>query len=520
MEPCSIKVDTNTKVKIDGKDAIAVVPSTSTKVEAIANSVKAHSRSYQIVANDVYTIKRNSELEPWFSDQINNMIDGSDLASDVGDLDNRFTNFQDGVTLEIGYLKDKDNELAYNMSVLKTSNDMNTVAIQTLDTVKVSADEARAISNTTIGSWLNSGESAAWFDSRVSTVSNVAYSAAKSASTLTASINSQQDQLRAITSDIDVLQSQVDGKVETWFSTDNPVFADGTINPDIEPYKSWLAANDVARHSGDTYVYFEYDVNGNKRLLVTFRFGYDVDTQGAEWYVFEDDLASEAYQRALQAQDTADGKITTYYQTYPPTVNDNPELDLGDLWLDSDDGNKMYRFQGNPLAWTLVEDKRITASVTRLDEATVDVNGEARAKSSLSVEANGVIAGYVAESDGSTASFNIYADKFTVSDGTTSNQPLRIENGQTYFNGKVEFSSLEGATDLVRDYQLKDGTTVISGSNILTGYIKANRIDANYLSAISANLGTVTAGIMYNSGGNASNYTMKIDLNHGEIHIK
>jgi len=73
-------------------------------------------------------------------------------------------------------------------------------------------------------------------------------------------------------------------------------------------------------------------------------------------------------------------------------------------------------------------------------------------------------------------------------------------------------------------------TTTINGGKITTGSITASQIAASTitadklsvttLSAVSANLGTVNAGVMYNSGGNASTYTMKVDLNAGEIHIR
>jgi hypothetical protein len=58
-------------------------------------------------------------------------------------------------------------------------------------------------------------------------------------------------------------------------------------------------------------------------------------------------------------------------------------------------------------------------------------------------------------------------------------------------------------------------TTTIDGGKITTGTITAGHISTAGLDA-----GIIKAGIMYNTGGNASNYTMKIDLNAGSIHIK
>lgn len=48
-------------------------------------------------------------------------------------------------------------------------------------------------------------------------------------------------------------------------------------------------------------------------------------------------------------------------------------------------------------------------------------------------------------------------------------------------------------------------TTIIDGGNIITGSMNANRI---------------SAGVIYNTGGSAVSYTMKIDLDTGSIHIQ
>ena len=122
MSNCSVKVKTKSNIIIDEKPAIIVAPK-SVAIEANQKfKVTASPRSYHIVSPDVYTIKRNSELDPWFEDQINNVIALSPLADEVSDLDNRFTNFQDGVTLEIGYLQDADNGV-FNLTLTSTQTE-------------------------------------------------------------------------------------------------------------------------------------------------------------------------------------------------------------------------------------------------------------------------------------------------------------------------------------------------------------------------------------------------------------
>lgn len=78
-----------------------------------------------------------------------------------------------------------------------------------------------------------------------------------------------------------------------------------------------------------------------------------------------------------------------------------------------------------------------------------------------------------------------------------------------YFNGRVSFNNMDtGLTD-------GSGNTVIDGAFIKTGSISAAQIAANAISSDKIN-----AGVLYNIGGNAANYTMKVDFTNGEIHIK
>lgn len=86
-----------------------------------------------------------------------------------------------------------------------------------------------------------------------------------------------------------------------------------------------------------------------------------------------------------------------------------------------------------------------------------------------------------------------------------------------YFNGRVSFNNMDtGLTD-------GTGNTIIDGAFIKTGSIEADRINTTSLSAITANLGTVTSGIIYDESYAASlgaTFKMKIDLNAGRIYIK
>ena len=181
--------------------------------------VEAHMQQWVLAPDDIFIISRDDNPPTWFLTLIEDSINSSNLADEVADLEDRFNNFDNGVTLQIGYLQEADYSLAYDISVLKVSDSNQTAGILNLDATKVDADQATAISETVIAAWQASAASGAWFNEKVTAVSTTAYSAASSVSVLTASLDSQQDQLTALAGDLDQLASQVDGTVETWFDT-------------------------------------------------------------------------------------------------------------------------------------------------------------------------------------------------------------------------------------------------------------------------------------------------------------
>lgn len=86
--------------------------------------------------------------------------------------------------------------------------------------------------------------------------------------------------------------------------------------------------------------------------------------------------------------------------------------------------------------------------------------------------------------------------------------------------GKVTFNSFD--TTLQNKFDAADvskiyvsGTTTIDGGKIATGTITADAINVNSLSAISANLGTVTAGIIQSKNYVANTSGMKLSLADG-----
>jgi frataxin-like iron-binding protein CyaY len=90
---------------------------------------------------------------------------------------------------------------------------------------------------------------------------------------------------------------------------------------------------------------------------------------GGTWVVAADTRIGTAISNAATAQATADGKVRTYVQTTAPTAEA-----VGDLWLDSDDGYRMYRWTGS--AWADVRDTGIADALTSAAAAQATADGK------------------------------------------------------------------------------------------------------------------------------------------------
>lgn len=101
------------------------------------------------------------------------------------------------------------------------------------------------------------------------------------------------------------IQSQLDGKIETWFQT-------------TDPASSWTTTALKKKHVGD--MWFRTDKNTLWRYSGSYT-----------WQQIQDQKAIDAYNAASTAQDTADGKRRVFVTT------PKPPYDIGDLWVDGKD---------------------------------------------------------------------------------------------------------------------------------------------------------------------------------------
>ena len=97
-----------------------------------------------------------------------------------------------------------------------------------------------------------------------------------------------------------------------------------------------------------------FDTNDKNKLYRAGSAGATTIAAG-QWEVVRDTDIAQALSDAATAQSTADGKVTTYYQATEPTADAT-----GDLWVDTDD-DRLYRWSG--AVWVEIQDADIAQAI-------------------------------------------------------------------------------------------------------------------------------------------------------------
>lgn len=131
--------------------------------------------------------------------------------------------------------------------------------------------------------------------------------------------NNLNDFSEAVTEDMDNLQTQIDGKIETWYYEHEPTLEN-------EPASGWTTDAEKQKHIGDL---FYRQSNGH-----SYRFMKTGEDE-FEWTLIQDSDIQNALTTANNAQDTADNKRRVFVTT--PV----PPYDIGDLWVQGINGDIM-----------------------------------------------------------------------------------------------------------------------------------------------------------------------------------
>lgn len=199
-----------------------------------------------------------------------------------------------------------------------------------------------------------------------------------------------------------------------------------------------------------------FDTNdGNKQYYYT----------GSAWVSVQDTAIAAAQSAATAAQTTADGKNRIYRQTTQPSGGTYAE---GDLWFDTDDGNKIYRYTSSSWA-TAVElgNSAISSlSASKLTAGTIDASV---------ITVSNINAGNI--STGTLAADRIASASIT---------------GTKIAAGTITASNI--ATNTITATQIAAGT--ITATEIASNTITATQISSAYVYAGTINASQINAGTL------------------------
>ena len=204
----------------------------------------------------------------------------------------------------------------------------------------------------------------------------------------------------------------------------------------------------------------------------------------------------------VAVRDTAnDGKTTVFTQTSQPTAENT-----GDIWFDTDDSNKQYRWDGS--SWVVVRDVITQAGVTTVQNAIA--NGTAaEAGYGVSVNANGAVAGMyiMANSSGdlqnNTSSTNIIfeADQVTIRNTNSGGSNVTPFSVLTTTDSDGNPPGVYITSALIKKASIEAAQIgTVNADTITTGSMSAARITSGTMDAARISGGVIQSTDLSTSG--------------------
>ena len=157
-----------------------------------------------------------------------------------------------------------------------------------------------------------------------------------------ASITSLSASLNTTNTNVTTAQNTADSKIVALFQDNEPA----TTN----------------RITGDLW----FDTNDANKM-----YRFDSTLTPPQWVLSRDTGIQSAIDAAAAAASTADGKIDSFYQNNEPAANVSS---TGDLWFDTNEGNKVYRYNGT--AWQVAQDSQIATAIANAASAQAAADGK------------------------------------------------------------------------------------------------------------------------------------------------
>ncbi len=204
----------------------------------------------------------------------------------------------------------------------------------------------------------------------------------------------------------------------------------------------------------------------------------DPDTGTAQVYDPGSDAFFELSSTDSVARTTADGKNTIYAQTTAPTGG---TYKTNDIWFDTDDGNKLYTWNGS--AWVSVQDTAIAAAASAATAAQSTADGK-----------NKVYRQTAEPTGGTYAEGDLWFD-------TDDNNKIYRRTSNAWTAVQLGGAALANINANAITAGTIDASVItvsnITAANISTGTLSADRIAANSLNVDKLTAGTLRAGTVY-----------------------
>lgn len=503
-----MEVITEKDIEVVVDSAGEVSTTSALEVDVIDNTelaVSVNRKEFNIVGDELYIPKRYEDAPQWLRDLISTVTEQS-YAQKITELNNLSTSLQQLIveldvakntyTQSIISSNDIDERINTAITTLNSSLSSSDATIVDLISTKTTPDEASAIALNTISSSINDGEIGAL----VGAISNTLVTETGALANNIDLVHAEM--LGGFESTADVIQT-----TQAYVGIDEAGASTGTgLSAYLEDSAGNVGgadsqvANAVYINNGVPTSKFEYSSDLSKngvhyksgfglKTLATGGDGSAANPYDSEFWInaakfkfTNDNVTGQVAPFTIEANGvtpniTFNGRVSftnvtnvpvinkTYVQTTQPTSG----MNTGDTWIDTDDNNSLYTYNGT--SW---------------------IKTQSGAKTYLQTTAptSGMIVG------------DIWVDS--------------DDNYNQY--------RYNGSSWVVLAYNpataINTGTTTINGGKITTGSITAAQIQAGSISADRLIMNTGWAGVIYNQGGNSASYKMKIDFTNGEIHIR
>ena len=157
--------------------------------------------------------------------------------------------------------------------------------------------------------------------------------------------------------DINSLQAQIDGQIETWFYDYVPT----TSN---YPASEWTTDTEKDKHLGDLFYIVDNEEYGGQA------YRWAKINNSYTWDYVEDTAVTKALSDAAAAQDTADQKRRVFITT--PV----PPYDVGDLWAQGEDGDLLRCISARSSGIYSIADWDLASKYTDDTNLNVFINGD------------------------------------------------------------------------------------------------------------------------------------------------